>query len=101
MDPHAYHKLLECVYSTDINVCDDVPSGAGHSKAGAKLTNPLGGAAHQVDGADRCGGGSGGVRMGCTAAAKDLARLNSLNLTAKTDYSRKRCSVIPWLTCCR
>ena len=33
-------------------MCDDVPSGAGRS-GGAKLTNPLGGTAHQVDGADR------------------------------------------------
>lgn len=48
----AYRKLLECVRTSDINVCEDVPSGAGR-KGGAKLTNPLGGTAHQVDGADR------------------------------------------------
>lgn len=56
VDPDAYKKLLRCVFSTDINVCEDVPSGAGR-KAGAKLTNPIGGTPHQVDGADRyeCG----------------------------------------------
>ena len=48
-----YQKLLDCVFSSDINVCEDVPSGGGR-KGGAKLTNPLGGTAHQVDGADRC-----------------------------------------------
>ena len=53
VDEAAYEKLLECVRTSDINVCDDVPSGAGGS-GGAKLTNPLGGTAHQVDGADRC-----------------------------------------------
>ena len=52
MDEAAYKKLQECVFTSDINVCDDVPSGAGRS-CGAKLTNPLGGTAHQVDGADR------------------------------------------------
>ncbi|CAN0536649.1 unnamed protein product, partial [Scytosiphon promiscuus] len=44
-------KLRECVLKSDINVCDNVPSGAGRS-GGDKLTNPLGGTAHQVDGAD-------------------------------------------------
>ena len=52
MDEAAYKKMLECVFTSDINVCDDVPSGAGR-RGGAKLTNPLGGIAHQVDGADR------------------------------------------------
>ena len=52
VDEAAYEKLRECVFTSDINVCDDVPSGAGGS-GGAKLTNPLGGTAHQVDGADR------------------------------------------------
>lgn len=52
VDPDAYRKLLECVFSSDINVCEKVPSGAG-GEGGAKLTNPLGGAPHQVDGADR------------------------------------------------
>ena len=52
VDEAAYEKLLECVFTSDINVCDDVPSGAGRS-GGEKLTNPLGGTAHQVDGADR------------------------------------------------
>ena len=47
-----YQKLLDCVFTSDINVCEDVPSGGGRD--GAKLTNPLGGTAHQVDGADRC-----------------------------------------------
>eukprot|EP00904_Undaria_pinnatifida_P000009 jgi/Undpi1/10008/HiC_scaffold_28.g12462.m1 len=51
VDPAAYQKLLDCVFTSDINVCDDVPSGAGRP-GGAKLTNPLGGTAHQVDGAD-------------------------------------------------
>eukprot|EP00904_Undaria_pinnatifida_P002853 jgi/Undpi1/12569/HiC_scaffold_6.g02238.m1 len=51
VDPAAYKKLLECVESSDINVCDEVPSGAG-KRGGAKLTNPIGGTAHQVDGAD-------------------------------------------------
>ncbi|CAN0515195.1 unnamed protein product, partial [Scytosiphon promiscuus] len=46
-----YQKLLDCVFSSDINVCENVPSGGGRS-GGAKLTNPLGGTAHQVDGAD-------------------------------------------------
>ena len=54
VDPAAYKKLLECVESSDINVCDEVPSGAG-KKGGAKLTNPIGGTVHQVDGADRYG----------------------------------------------
>ena len=48
----AYASLLKCVRTTDINDCDDVPSG-GPWGVGAKLTNPLGGVAHQVDGADR------------------------------------------------
>lgn len=52
MDEAAYEKLRECVFTSDINVCDDVPSGAGRA-GGAKLTDPLGGTAHQVDGADR------------------------------------------------
>ena len=52
MNSRNYQKLLDCVFSSDINVCEDVPSGGGRD--GAKLTNPLGGAAHQVDGADRC-----------------------------------------------
>lgn len=52
VDEHAYKKLLDCVKSSDINVCDKIPSGAGRP-GGAKLTNPLGGAPHQVDGADR------------------------------------------------
>ncbi len=52
--PQAYEKLLDCVFSADINVCDKVPSGAGRS-GGAKMINPLGGTAHQIDGADRCG----------------------------------------------
>ncbi|CAM9233764.1 unnamed protein product, partial [Laminaria digitata] len=47
----AYKKLLKCVRSNDLNDCEDVPSGAG-KKGGAKLINPLGGGAHQVDGAD-------------------------------------------------
>eukprot|EP00904_Undaria_pinnatifida_P002850 jgi/Undpi1/12566/HiC_scaffold_6.g02235.m1 len=51
VDEHAYKKLLDCVKSSDINVCDKIPSGAGRP-GGAKLTNPLGGAPHQVDGAD-------------------------------------------------
>ncbi|CAN0569515.1 unnamed protein product [Ectocarpus sp. 12 AP-2014] len=46
----AYQKLLDCVFSADVNVCDQVPSGA--SVRGAKMINPLGGTAHQVDGAD-------------------------------------------------
>ncbi|CAM9587810.1 unnamed protein product, partial [Laminaria digitata] len=50
VDEAAYEKLRECVFTSDINVCDDVPSGAG--SGGAKLTNPLGGTAHQVTGAD-------------------------------------------------
>ena len=53
--PAAYTNLLECVFSSDINVCENVPSGAGR-KGGARPTNPLGGAPHQVDGADRCEG---------------------------------------------
>ena len=66
MDEAAYKKLLECVFTSDINVCDNVPSGAGR-RGGAKLTNPLGGTAHQVDGADRyeyefaCGSCFGGI----------------------------------------
>ena len=48
----AYASLLKCVRTTDINDCDDVPSGGG-KRLGAKLTNPLGGVVHQVDGADR------------------------------------------------
>lgn len=51
VDEDAYKKLKECIFTSDINVCDDVPSGA--KKNGAKLTNPLGGTAHQVTGADR------------------------------------------------
>ncbi|CAM9706578.1 unnamed protein product, partial [Laminaria digitata] len=51
VDEAAYKKLLECVFTSDINVCDDVPSGA-YGSGGAKLANPLGGTAHQVDGAD-------------------------------------------------
>eukprot|EP00904_Undaria_pinnatifida_P002851 jgi/Undpi1/12567/HiC_scaffold_6.g02236.m1 len=47
----AYASLLKCVRTTDINDCDDVPSGGG-KRLGAKLTNPLGGVVHQVDGAD-------------------------------------------------
>ena len=47
----AYEKLLDCAFSADINVCDKVPSGA--KKGGAKMINPLGGTAHQIDGADR------------------------------------------------
>nr|AYP65252.1 vanadium-dependent bromine peroxidase [Saccharina japonica] len=50
VDEDAYKKLQECIFTSDINVCDDVPSGA--KKNGAKLTNPLGGTAHQVAGAD-------------------------------------------------
>ncbi|CAM9244255.1 unnamed protein product [Ectocarpus sp. 13 AM-2016] len=46
----SYQKLLDCVFSADVNVCDQVPSGA--SIRGAKMINPLGGTAHQVDGAD-------------------------------------------------
>ena len=53
VDPVAYQKLLDCIFTNDINVCDQVPSGAGAS-GGAKLINPLGGGGHQVDGADRC-----------------------------------------------
>ena len=49
--PGAYEKLLDCAFSADINVCDKVPSGA--AKDGAKMINPLGGTAHQIDGADR------------------------------------------------
>lgn len=52
VDPNAYKKLLDCVFTNDINVCDKVPSGA--RKNGAPLVNPLGGTAFQVDGADRC-----------------------------------------------
>eukprot|EP00752_Nemacystus_decipiens_P009700 g8663.t1 len=48
--PGAYEKLLDCAFSADINVCDKVPSGA--AKDGAKMINPLGGTAHQIDGAD-------------------------------------------------
>eukprot|EP00904_Undaria_pinnatifida_P002847 jgi/Undpi1/12563/HiC_scaffold_6.g02232.m1 len=51
VDPDAYEKLLDCVFSTDINVCEQVPSGGGGS-GGAKLTNPLGGGGHLVSGAD-------------------------------------------------
>ena len=54
VDPAAYKKLLECVESSDMNVCDEVPSGGG-KRGGAKLTNPIGGTVHQVDGADRYG----------------------------------------------
>ena len=49
--PGAYEKLLDCAFSADINVCDKVPSGA--AKNGRKMINPLGGTAHQIDGADR------------------------------------------------
>ena len=52
VDPADYQKLLDCVFTSDINVCEEVPSGAAGS-GGAKLTNPLGGTAHQVTGADR------------------------------------------------
>nr|CAD37191.1 vanadium-dependent bromoperoxidase 1 [Laminaria digitata] len=51
VDEDAYKKLLECVFTSDINECEKVPSGAGR-RGGAKLTNPLGGTAHQVTGAD-------------------------------------------------
>lgn len=51
VDPDAYQKLRDCVFSSDIIVCDKVPSGA--EQNGAKMINPLGGTAHQVDGADR------------------------------------------------
>ncbi|CAN0233495.1 unnamed protein product, partial [Ectocarpus fasciculatus] len=50
VDKRSYQKLLDCAFSADVNVCDQVPSGA--SARGAKLINPLGGTAHQVDGAD-------------------------------------------------
>eukprot|EP00904_Undaria_pinnatifida_P002849 jgi/Undpi1/12565/HiC_scaffold_6.g02234.m1 len=46
----AYRKLLKCVRTADINDCEEIPSGGG--KRGAKLTNPLGGTVHQVDGPD-------------------------------------------------
>ena len=52
MDPADYQKLLDCVFTSDINVCEKVPSGASGS-GGAKLINPIGGTAHQVTGADR------------------------------------------------
>ena len=52
VDPADYRKLLDCVFTSDINVCEEVPSGAA-GPGGAKLTNPLGGTAHQVTGADR------------------------------------------------
>lgn len=52
MIAEAYEKLRDCAFTSDINVCDEVPSGSG-SPGGAKLINPLGGTAHQVDGADR------------------------------------------------
>eukprot|EP00752_Nemacystus_decipiens_P009703 g8666.t1 len=48
--PGAYEALLKCAFSADINVCDNVPSGA--NSDGAPLVNPLGGTAHQIDGAD-------------------------------------------------
>ena len=47
----AYRKLLKCVRTADINDCEEIPSGGG--KRSAKLTNPLGGTVHQVDGPDR------------------------------------------------
>eukprot|EP00752_Nemacystus_decipiens_P009696 g8660.t1 len=50
VDPAAYEALRACAFSADINVCDDVPSGA--NSDGAPLVNPLGGTAHQIDGAD-------------------------------------------------
>ncbi|CAM9646416.1 unnamed protein product, partial [Ascophyllum nodosum] len=50
VDPEAYQLLLDCIESNDINVCDQVPSGADSN--GRKLVNPLGGGGHQVDGAD-------------------------------------------------
>ncbi|CAM9447814.1 unnamed protein product, partial [Pylaiella littoralis] len=50
VEPSAYQKLLDCAFSADINVCDQVPSGA--ASKGAKMINPLGGTAHQIDGAD-------------------------------------------------
>eukprot|EP00903_Cladosiphon_okamuranus_P014557 g13503.t1 len=50
VDAAAYEKLLDCAFSADINVCDKVPSGA--RMDGAKMINPLGGTAHQIDGAD-------------------------------------------------
>lgn len=53
VDPAAYQKLLDCTFSGNINVCDKVPSGA--PKDGRKMVNPLGGTAHQMDGADRWG----------------------------------------------
>ena len=52
VDEAAYKKLLKCVASGDIDVCDDVPSGT-RSKKALRLANPLGAQAHQVDGADR------------------------------------------------
>ena len=54
VDPDAYQALLDCVFSSDINVGEKVPSGGGRA-GGAKLTNPLGGTGHLVSGADRYG----------------------------------------------
>eukprot|EP00904_Undaria_pinnatifida_P000014 jgi/Undpi1/10012/HiC_scaffold_28.g12466.m1 len=77
VDPAAYQKLLDCVLTSDINVCDDVPSGAGRP-GGAKLTNPLGGTAHQVDGAD-----SDNVFI----ATPDSLLSERLNLQALPDFT--------------
>ena len=52
VDADDYQKLLDCVFTSDINVCDKVPSGAAGG-GGAKLVNPIGGTAHQTTGADR------------------------------------------------
>lgn len=86
--PEAYEKLLDCVFSADITVCDKVPSGAGRS-GGAKLINPLGGTAHQIDGADRCG-----VWFFVVALPRSTSKIGSIFMDVFSMSSHRRHSDI-------